>query len=319
MKRILIFASAAIVALASCAKTEVVYKDAPQEIAFKQITGAMTKTTTDLERINSSMGVYAFYHQAQTGDPTDYFSNKEFIEADDLDGIWKGKEAEYYWPLQGFLDFVVYSPHSSSATFADKKLTLTIPNNTPSTTQVDWVAGIQIFNNKQRPASSPYDIDVTLQHVLSKITVQVKGSKEDVFNVSNVQLTSTKQTGTIQVDYSSSTTVTVNNQNTSYDHTFDVPSGLLTTSFRPCGSLLVLPETADHNIVVNYTMPRTSTASLSATIALTSAVWKPGYHYTYNLTLTANEILLDPVVEEWKTGAVTEASGNPSIEAQTEA
>ena len=160
-----------------------------------------------------------------------------------------------------------------------------------------------------------------LQHVLSKITVQVKGSKDGVFNVSNVQLTSTKQTGTIQVDYSSSTTVTVNDQNTSYDHTFDGPSGLLTTDdFQQCGtSLLVLPETANHNIVVNYTMPGTSTASLSATIALTSAVWKPGYHYTYNLTLTANEILLDPVVEEWKTGAVTEVSGNPSIDAQTEA
>ena len=45
MKRFFILASAAIVALASCAKTEVVYKDAPEEIAFKQITGVMTKST----------------------------------------------------------------------------------------------------------------------------------------------------------------------------------------------------------------------------------------------------------------------------------
>lgn len=43
MKRFFILASAAIVALASCAKTEVVYKDAPEQIAFKQITGPMTK------------------------------------------------------------------------------------------------------------------------------------------------------------------------------------------------------------------------------------------------------------------------------------
>ena len=43
MKRLFILASAAIVALASYTKTQVVYTEAPEEISFKQVTNVMTK------------------------------------------------------------------------------------------------------------------------------------------------------------------------------------------------------------------------------------------------------------------------------------
>ena len=42
MKRLFILA-AATVALASCAKTQVVYNEEPQEIAFRQVENVMTK------------------------------------------------------------------------------------------------------------------------------------------------------------------------------------------------------------------------------------------------------------------------------------
>ena len=43
MKRFFVCAAAAIVALASCSKTQVVYNDAPEEIGFKAVSGVMTK------------------------------------------------------------------------------------------------------------------------------------------------------------------------------------------------------------------------------------------------------------------------------------
>ena len=62
MKRLFILA-AATVALASCAKTQVVYNEEPQEIAFRQVENVMTKggAGTSLGNwSNASMGVFAY-------------------------------------------------------------------------------------------------------------------------------------------------------------------------------------------------------------------------------------------------------------------
>ena len=103
MKRFFILASAAIVALASCAKTEVVYKDAPQEIAFKQVTNVMTKAT---ETLTTDMGVFAWTSETT---PQNYFGLAKKFAADGT--IWKANPAQYY-PLQTALDFACYAPYS---------------------------------------------------------------------------------------------------------------------------------------------------------------------------------------------------------------
>lgn len=56
MKRLVILA-AAIVALASCAKTQVVYNEEPQEIAFKTVSGVMTKGPVTGTTFNQAMTV----------------------------------------------------------------------------------------------------------------------------------------------------------------------------------------------------------------------------------------------------------------------
>ena len=67
MKRLFLLATAAIVALASCTKTQVVNTEAPEEIAFKQVTNVMTKVTGGLD--NQDMSVFAYV----SGTP--YFGN----------------------------------------------------------------------------------------------------------------------------------------------------------------------------------------------------------------------------------------------------
>ena len=107
MKRFFILASAAIVALASCAKTEVVYKDGPQEIAFKQVTGAMTKGSLG-DNANVVLGVYADYKATPTSAVGVYFTNQQF-KGDAEGQEWVGDPTQYY-PLSGTLDFVGYAP-----------------------------------------------------------------------------------------------------------------------------------------------------------------------------------------------------------------
>ena len=101
MKRFFILATAAIVALASCAKTEVVYNDAPEQISFKQITGAMTKAAHTLE--DGNLGVFA--HQGED----EYFGNTPFA------GTSGSFTAAKYWPYEGTLDFTVYYPYVAAA------------------------------------------------------------------------------------------------------------------------------------------------------------------------------------------------------------
>ena len=92
MKRFFILASAAIVALASCAKTEVVYNDAPEQIAFKQITDVMTKSTHTLS--SGVLGVFA------NQGAVEYFDNTPFTWATNA------FTAEKYWPYPTYADLL---------------------------------------------------------------------------------------------------------------------------------------------------------------------------------------------------------------------
>ena len=112
MKRFFICAAAAIVALASCSKTEVVNTSAPEEIGFKAVTGAVTKVAGQQSgTLTGDMGVYAFING--TAD-TEYFTNIKFTGTD----TWTGGQ---YWPLQSSLNFVIYAPHDANASYSNKE------------------------------------------------------------------------------------------------------------------------------------------------------------------------------------------------------
>ena len=108
MKKFFFCAAAAIVALASCSKTQVVYNDAPQEIGFKAVTGAITKAVqpTENEGFNQDMGVIAY----NTVGLSEYFTNAQFnkttasvttkdpetgAESNNSVTTWNGKTAQY--------------------------------------------------------------------------------------------------------------------------------------------------------------------------------------------------------------------------------
>ena len=120
MKRFFILATAAIVALASCAKTEVVYNDAPEQIAFKQITGAMTKAFGNY----TTLGVFAYQ------DSKKHFENYTFTH----DGVKGWTNPDAVWPYEGDLTFTVYAP-AATATLEGNVLKLTGHSDT---TWTNW-------------------------------------------------------------------------------------------------------------------------------------------------------------------------------------
>ena len=240
MKKMLFCAAAAIAALASCSKTQVVYNDAPEEIAFKQITGAMTKATDGYEALDGSisLGVYA-YHTPVSGDYDSYFANVAFAKDGDA---WAANPAEYY-PLSGTLDFVGYAPYIPSGvtytlsktgavsgedgTITETLGTLTIYNFDNTDNNCELVTEEQVVDageGEEEGEGAPkvqrdllysdYIAGVgkktglqlmNLNHALAKIGVSVTLQGTGSLTIESLVLKNTYQTGQLNVTYSSET------------------------------------------------------------------------------------------------------------------
>ena len=305
MKRLFILASAAIVALASCSKTQVVYNDAPEEIGFKAVTGVMTKANLDGE---ITLGVFAEHNSVDPVTTNSYFDNKPFADTDH-DNVWSGSQ---YWPIQGTLDFTFYAPHISSGTIPTydndtKTLTITVPNN--QSTQTDYLYGTTRPMGKTKDGGN---VSVTLKHALAMVKVTIKANKENVYTVKSIKLNNTIQDGTIKVQYADNgTSCTLTTSTTGSSSVYNVkefvtaPVALATTDTTPLDAFYyVFPNTVPTSFTITYNIAGGS-GDLTGTVTLGTGLWESGKQYVYNLTLTANEILVSPeVVDNWDTGTV---------------
>lgn len=298
MKKIFILATAAIVAFASCTKSEVVYNQEPQEIGFRQFTGSMTKATnlSELTSGPETMGVFAHVN----GTDAEYFSNAKFVEPGSGNN-WSG-DPQRYWPLQNSLDFTIYAPYVSETdyTTASKTLTITVNDNTSG--QDDFLYGVERYTNKTK-ADSP--LAVVLKHALSMVSVKISSNTTGVFTVTKVEIIDPIQGGTIVVDYSSTTSVTVTPSSVTGNVIISSTETALTGDATDFGSKLVFPISPNTNaakLKITYNME--SATGLVAEVSLTDS-WETGKHYTYNVTFTATEILLTPTVEEWTPESTT--------------
>lgn len=295
MKRFFICA-AAIVALASCSKTEVVNNEPQKEIGFKAITSVATKaeqTTANL----GTMGVYAYLNE----DKNAYFGNTKFAKG--AEDLWVATPSKY-WPLVHTLDFVVYAPYAAEGTSCDsatKTLTVNTTNEglTEITDQTDFLYGKEYYDNtddKGYGKGNEY-VPVDLKHAQAKIIVNFTGTGDVTLN--EAKLTSVSLKGKYTVDYKETTPVAAwSEQSRGVDVTMASGYGLLNPKTY---TLLAVPSTVASKITFNYTLA--GGAALDHTIDLTT--WEPGKEYTYNITITPKEIKFKPNVIEWEPETIT--------------
>ena len=300
MKRFFILASAAIVALASCAKTQVVYKGEPQEITFKAISGVMTKANLDG---NTTMGVYANYASTETDNAYEtFFENAVF---NDKGSYWGATPAKY-WPLEGNLDFVVYSPYTNASgvvawTYSDSqsKLVIKVDN---STAQLNWLYGKGIANGtKGSTVSTP------LRHALAKVTANITSDLADLV-VKSVVVTATEQVGTLTVNYAETDNIeTPTDERLSWDLEEDdevekslIGNNTLSAGVPVNGTPCYVIPSAQQKLVLTYRLPGMELSAPDLTVDLpVTGEWVENYSYTYNISIGANEIMLNPTVDVW--------------------
>ena len=296
MKRFFICAAAAIVALASCSKTEVINNEPQKEIGFKAITSVATKaeqTTANL----GTMGVYAYLNEGKSA----YFGNTQFAEG--AEELWVATPSKY-WPLVHTLDFVVYAPYAAEGTSCDsatKTLTVNTTNAglTEITDQTDFLYGKEYYDNtddKGYGKGNAY-VPVDLKHAQAKIIVKFIGTPNVTLN--EAKLTDVSLTGTYKVNYNATTPVAVwSDQSDVVDVTMASGYGLAEPKTY---TLLAVPSPEASEITFDYTL--TGGAKLNHTIDLTA--WEPGKEYTYTITITPMEIKFNPNVIEWEPETIT--------------
>ena len=294
MKRFFILASAAIVALASCAKTEVVYKDGPQEIAFKQVTNVMTKA--DPEALVGDMGVYAY----TSTDPTLYFGPVKFIQNGTY---WTGDPAQYY-PLQTGLDFACYSPYDAAWGYNNTTQTLTSPLF-EDVKSVDILFGEKIYADC---GTTDAAVTVLFKHALAKVTVNILSNYPAQIVINTITLNGVNTKGKLTVDYESDALASVLWSDTvpeDYEWTKATDFNLSETSQAFGDPIFFIAGYTDFycqqtSFDVSYTM---NGVTMNAHVDLSTNTdgsynyWEMGKHYTYTLKADLNEIKLDPKVE----------------------
>ena len=302
MKRFFICAAAAIVALASCSKTEVVNTSAPEEIGFKAVTGAITKAEQSRTLIGD-MGVYAFINE--TG--AEYFTNIKFTGTD----TWTGGQ---YWPLQNRLDFVIYAPYDADASYSDKKLSVEASNAGVANIgdQIDYLYGAEYYDGSGNDEGKGYATQQTaivtkLNHALAKVTLNFAGA--------NVTVNSVSLEKPYTVDYTDTDEPEITWQATQESEDLTL-SAIARAELAPAvaddpetedknetaaaktatASIMVVPA-ADSDIIISYTIAGTNNV-LTATVEL-DGTWAAGTHYTYNISIQPNEIKFTPSVNDW--------------------
>ena len=319
MKKYFILAAAALVTLAACSKNEAdteAYEQA-KVINFNTVAGKATKapiTGTTYHYNYSSFGVFAWYlaegnwntaaanssavaymgTKAETDSPL--ASPVEITWNEDKD-IWAPNGTTYYWPLQGKLTFIAYSPfNAATATFSNAGV-LTLTGYTLNTTvadQVDLLYSAVAADKTQNEdyyedtanskdsedAEGDKGVNIQFKHALAQIIFKAKTANEVytaglsfkinsiVVNAASTAASMTVTNPAVDAAPAGITTWTTPGTNVNFNvRTTDFPEAantyLTTTLSDPIGdALLAIPvtefDTTDPTITVQYTLYRRS-------------------------------------------------------------
>ena len=310
MKKMFLFAAAAMVSLSSCVQTDEVYTGKLNEMGFKSaVTRGIIQTNDDM---TYPIAVTAVWDDTKNGEFASYFEKAKFVY-DEPSSLWKGEPARY-WPTSGNMQFLALCPYPISTVThtyktngeLEKLVWGTIENNLMD--QHDVLFSDLLSVEAPRSSAQPLlfhhaytQLNVTFKKTDSAATVVLKSVKvNDVFINGKLSITpvagaSSTAEWTVGLPVprfflpANPTSV----ENGTLDATLEAA-----TPFAPI-PVLVIPS-AQTEIIIEYTIDghaHTYTHTLTGN-------WEMGYKYTYNYTINVNEIIFDCTVEEWQTPLV---------------
>ena len=171
MKKYIIIAASALVALAACSKVETA--DLQKEINFEVANSIKTKAFTGSVYNNGAFGTYAWFNN------TDEFMVNEQVYNNG--SAWTTKDHTFYWPKTGSVSFISYSPFEGTSNTAGTtpvvaKDKITYTGVTAGTTDLMYADKATCSNNVDEVedgANSFKGVPTVFRHALAKLSFKV--------------------------------------------------------------------------------------------------------------------------------------------------
>lgn len=342
MKRIILLAASAMAILAGCTRTEIrSIADEPQQITFRTIE---TKAADDFQNTKKFYS-YAWFLPSGNTWAANYAEAQAYIPGaliafNTTDNAWKAEGATYYWPKQGSLTFFAWTDYTDAPapTLAgcakDKGITFTaysaFDNQNKDLLVADIAKDMDGKNNLTTHQGWQPGVPTVFHHVLSNLAFTIKTNDDysagATYSLKSIKLKNISTKG----DYAQGSPAATAAENVWTGHAdvnampvFTNTAGQSVSStaalLTPSGDdfSIVLPQKfadATPEIEIVYTITTNYTgAAVVETVKETKPLkdiytegWVSGKKYTLNIKLSLNEILWDPSVEAWETGAVTD-------------
>lgn len=253
-----------------------------------------------------------------------YVDEKPFIQKNAEKDFWGGDVA-YYWPNTGSLLFAGYhAPNLSddqvTYTFSEtenKMEFIGVEQGVVSDT--GYAEDIMYFN--MTPSSfdnKSLSVGFEFKHALSWITVTLAKRVNPVIDatvtIENVAFTQISSTGngvvegTDPIKWTTTTAATFNLPGLPMEIDYDMSEApAVKTKIYKLEEHLFIPQGINGLLLVKYTIESTDGAkfteiypiNLKALKTGAHSTWEPGKHYTYNLSIGTDEILVTPSVDDW--------------------
>ena len=306
MKKIFLFAAAAMVSLSSCVKTDEVYTGGVQEIGFKS---GVTRAAVDGDTLpaGSAINVAGVWDAEGDDSYVEYFEPTKFVDAS---GIYSGAPARY-WPNTGNMQFIGYYPYGVGTFTADYTGDVLAGYEV---TDIDGAAQNDIlYSDLCQVDDVPGGTEALFfRHALALLQVNFQTSltTEEVKIVS-ATVADVVLGGDLTVTAGNPSTAAWSNTSTAIDHTFaNVTTAALTDSANTNATpLLVVPAATQTEMTIVYTL---NGHKMTKVVPLAAyGAWAAGNKYIYNFSIGANEIQFNCTVKPWET--VTVSGGNIAI------
>ncbi len=203
MKKLFFIAAIASAALVSCTKNELAPSvTEQQEISFAA--PVMSPATKVAEIANayptaSQFAVWAYYYDEEEdgGEYTNYADGQIYMDNvvvkynETLKG-WRHESKAYYWPKNGSLTFIAYSPAAANADVDANGIKFTDYTVGAASDQVDLLFSERAYNkvavDQVTSAADPYaGVQINFKHALSSIMFKVKAA--DVYAGTTLKVT----------------------------------------------------------------------------------------------------------------------------------
>lgn len=323
MKKNLAILGVAVLALASCAKTQVISTESPTPIAFKSVVSSSVKADAQLEGTvlgdDYAMYVSATQYKADGSIETPaYFKDAEFLPAATPVAAATEYHAnpQLYWPIgNAVMDFIAYAlpqakhgtplaTYNNEATNVASKITFA--NWDTYANQVDLLYAVKNDATTVTNAGAQ-TVNFEFKHAQALLVFQAQTNLANVITINSITMPGLKVNGDFVIDNSKNVldaywdnlaaVATKDVVAPGADPTADnLGEALASATYVQIGSSLLLPEQPRINFTINYTI---GANTMEYTVNLPRGYWEMGKKYIYQLDITLNEIIATQVVSDY--------------------